>query len=93
MKILVTEMEIVNCAVRTGYLLERASNILELRLYNKCCSGKALSITYSEFVLVTLSIHHAVRVRRFVICGLHGCIIFIFILSQKRRDFREKRNY
>ena len=35
----------------------------EARLCNHCCSGKAVSITYSECVFVALVIQHAMRTR------------------------------
>jgi hypothetical protein len=37
---------------------------------NHCCSGKAVSITYSECVFVDLGIHHAIHMHHIVICGL-----------------------
>ena len=43
---------------------------------NHCCSGKAISITYSECVFVALGIQHAMRVRHVVICNLCGCNIY-----------------
>ena len=36
----------------------------EARSFNHCCSGKAVSITYSESVFVALDIQHAMRIRR-----------------------------
>jgi len=48
------------------------------RSYNHCCSGKAVTITYSECVFVTLVIQHATRMRRTVTCGLCGSTIYIF---------------
>ena len=39
---------------------------------NHCCSVKAISITYSEFLSVALGIQHAMRKRHIVICGLSG---------------------
>jgi len=38
------------------------SNI-EVRSGNNCCSGKAISITYSEFVSISLVIQHTNRMR------------------------------
>ena len=46
-----------------------------------CCSGKAISGTYSEYVFVALGIQHAMRVRHIVICGLSGSTTFFNIIS------------
>ena len=53
----------------------------EARSCNKRCSGKAMSITYSECVSVALGIQHALLVRHTVICGLSGTTIFFHIVS------------
>jgi hypothetical protein len=37
---------------------------IEARLCNHCCSGKAMSTTYSECVFVGLGIQHAIPMRR-----------------------------
>jgi hypothetical protein len=43
----------------------------------QCCRGKAISITYSEYVSVALVIQHAKRMRRvIVLCCLTGSTIF-----------------
>jgi hypothetical protein len=55
-----------------------------------CCSGKALSISYSECVVVTLGIQHVKRMYHIVIFGLPGPTIFFHIIS-KRHDFRTKK--
>ena len=44
----------------------------EARWYYHCFSGKAISMTYSEFVSVTLVIQHAKCVRHIALCGLSG---------------------
>jgi hypothetical protein len=63
--------------------------ILESRGFNHCCSGKAVSFTYSECVFVALVIQHGMRMRLAAICGLSG----FSILSHKRHDFRGGKSY
>ena len=45
----------------------------EGRSRNHCCSGKAITITYSECVSVALVIQHEMRMRHI---GLSGSTIF-----------------
>jgi len=67
---------------------------IEARSRNHCCSGKEITITYSEYVSVALVIQHAVRMRRIiVICGLSDCTIFFSTLSHKRYYFPGKKSY
>jgi hypothetical protein len=40
------------------------------------CSDRSISITYSECAFVVLGIHHAIRMRRIVVCGLPGSTMF-----------------
>jgi len=57
----------------------------EARSFNHCCSGKTLSVTYSESVYVAIDIQHAMRMRHIVICGLPGSAVFVHIISQTAR--------
>ena len=62
---------------------------MEARSYNHCCSGKAISITYSECVFVALFIQHAMRMRRFIFISVSSLTgSNVFKLSHKRHDFR-----
>jgi hypothetical protein len=54
---------------------------IEARSRNHCCSGKAISITYSECVFVALGIQRDMRMRQIVICGLSGSTTFFYIIS------------
>jgi hypothetical protein len=60
-----------------------------MRSCNKCCSGKVISITYSECVFVALHIQHTTIMHHVVICGLSGCTN-VSTLSHKRHDFRNE---
>ena len=56
---------------------------------NRCCSGKAMTITYCECVFVALGIQHAMRIRHIVICGLTA-LQSCSTLCHKRHDLKEK---
>ena len=58
-------------------------NNTEARSRNHWCRGRTIGIS------VALSIQHAVRMPRIVICSLSGSTSFIFTLSQTRNDFGE----
>jgi hypothetical protein len=45
---------------------------IETRSCNHYCSGKAISITYYEYVFVALGIQHAMHMRSIIIRGLSG---------------------
>jgi hypothetical protein len=59
---------------------------IEARSCNHCCGGKAINITYSEYVFIALGAQHAI-----VISGLSGSTIFLSTLSHKLHDFRRKK--
>jgi len=54
---------------------------IEACLCNHCCSGKAISIAYSEYVFIALGIQHAICICQNATCGLPSSTIFFhFIL-------------
>jgi hypothetical protein len=65
-------------------------HITEARSCNNCCSGKAISITYSQYVFVALVIQHAMHRRRIVACGLPSSILF-YTLSHKKAPFSKMK--
>ena len=54
---------------------------IEVHSCNHCCHGKAISIIYPECVFVALVIHHALRLRHIIICGLPLSTVFFHIIS------------
>jgi hypothetical protein len=44
-------------------------------------TGKTVSITYRECVLLPLVIRHAMRMHHILICDLFGCTKFFYIIS------------
>ena len=54
---------------------------IEARSRTHNCSGKAVSITYSECVSVALDIQHAKRISHTAISGLSGSTTFFLIVS------------
>jgi hypothetical protein len=65
-----------------------AQRNIQARSCNHCCSGKAISVTYCEFVFEGLSIQHAVRMCHIIICGMPSSTISS-TLSHKLQDFRK----
>jgi len=64
-------------------------NINEAYSCNHCCNAKAKSTTYYEFVLVALSIQHALHMRHIVICGLSHTTIFFHIIIIHEMTFKK----
>jgi hypothetical protein len=56
-----------------------------MRSRSHYCSGKAMSITYSQCVFVALFIKHTMRKRHIVFCGLTGPTEFFHIISKTAR--------
>jgi len=56
-----------------------------------CCSGRAISITYSECVSLALGIQNAIGMRHIITCGLPVCTIFFFTLSPTGHDLMGKQ--
>jgi len=54
---------------------------IETHSCNHCCSGKEITITYSEYVFADLGIQYAMRMGRIVICGLPLSTVFFHIIS------------
>ena len=66
---------------------------IEVHLCNRCCSGKAISTTYSECVSIALVIQHAKRIRRILLLSV-ACPApphFFATLSHEQHDFRGKK--
>jgi hypothetical protein len=59
--------------------------------YNRCCSGKAISIASSGCVFLALVIQHAMRIRRIILPSI-ACLTLPYFssLSHKRHDFRKR---
>ena len=64
----------------------------EARSRNHCCSGKWISIAYSECVFVALGLQHAMRMCHIVICVLSDSTIFFRIISQMPQISKRKKN-
>ena len=58
----------------------RVRRNIEDRSCNHCCRGRA-SITQYECVFVNLSIQHAMRMRRIVVCSMPGSTVSFHIIS------------
>ena len=64
----------------------------QVRSRNHCCRGKAISITYSKCVTVSLVIQHAKRMRSIMLSSV-ACLALKYFptLTHKRHDFRGEK--
>jgi hypothetical protein len=85
MKVYFTYQHIWICVILYLY---KTGNVCTMNIEacscNHCCSGKAVSITWSECVFVALSIHHAMCV---CVCHIVICGQYFSTLSHKLHNF------
>ena len=64
----------------------------EARSYNHCCSGRAISVTYSECVSIALIVQPAKRMRP-IILSSEECLVppYFSTFPRNRMDFWEKK--
>lgn len=58
---------------------------VETSSFNHCCSGKSVTIIYTEGGFIALGIEYAMHMRHNLICGPSGSTIFFNIISHKKR--------
>jgi hypothetical protein len=63
---------------------------IEARTCSQSCGGKVVNITYSEYVSIALFIHHAMRMRHFILPSM-ACLALPYFttLSLKRHGLRK----
>jgi len=67
---------------------------IEPRSRNRCCSGKAISITYSECMSLALVSQNAKRMRHIILSSV-ACpgVQYFSTLSHQRHDFRKRKKF
>ena len=64
---------------------------IQVRSRNHCCCGRAINVTYSDFVTIALVTKQAKRMRRTILSCVACLAIPGFPHSHKRHDFRKKK--
>jgi hypothetical protein len=54
---------------------------IEMHFCNHFCTGKGITIVYSECVSVDMGIQHTMVMHHIFICGLSGSTVFFQIIS------------
>ena len=60
---------------------------IRARSCNHCCSGKAISMTYSECVFVALGVQNAMRMRQIILSSVACPDLQYFPRCQKKTRF------
>jgi hypothetical protein len=66
----------------------RTKGTIKVLSHNRFCSGKAVTITYSECVFVALGVQYAKRMRMILSFVVSSTVPHFFTLSHKLRDFQ-----
>ena len=78
---------------RIERLARYVSRNIEKHSRNHCCSRKAASITYSEWVFVAISFLHALHIHHIAICFLSDCAVFFHVISLMARFSKTGDSY
>ena len=69
----------------------RVSRNNEARSYNHCCNVKAIRITYTEYVFVSLVTQQAQRMRLIILSSVRQAVSYFGTVCHKQHDVRKKR--
>ena len=68
----------------------RVSRNNEARSYNHCCSVKAISITYTGYVFVSLVTQHAQRMRLIILSSVSLAVSYFATVCHKQHNVQKK---